>query len=115
MADEPTGAADLSLEPQISLVSRAEKPSQRDQLEEVIRRARDRQEPIRLRLPLHFYDTEQGRGYTAVRDAAWNITLPSETTSPEAVERFIYTISRCLAALSELGTEQTLRKLGVEP
>lgn len=95
-------------EPQISMTAQA---SQREQIEDVLKRVREKQQPLRLRLPLHFYDLET-RGYTALRDGSWNFTLPGAST-PEHIERLIYTIGKCLTALAQDGMEETLRKLGV--
>lgn len=87
--------------------------TRRDQIEAVIALAREKGEPIRVRLPLTLYGTPQ-RGYIALKDAAWNLQLPTEQTTPEAIERLIHTIGKCLVAIAQDGSEEVLRRLGQE-
>lgn len=97
-------------EPQISLTS-ADRSTQRQQIEEVLVRARAKGEPLRVRIPVHLYDYEESRSYIPVREAAWNLQLPSQDTTPEHLERLIYVLGQCVVAIAEKGSEAVLEML----
>ena len=101
-------------EPPISLISGADKLTQRQQIEEVLDRAKAKQEPVRVRLPFSLYDQADTRGYVFVRDAVWNLQLPSEQTSPETIEKLIHTIGQCIVAIASEGSDAVIAKLAAE-
>lgn len=97
-------------EPQIQLTGQ-DRLSQREQIEGVLGRVKGKGEPLRVRLPFTLYDYDTARGYTFVRDASWNLQLPSEHIVPETIERLIYTIGQCMTAIAREGTEKVLQKI----
>lgn len=100
---------------QISVSSSADRLSQREQIDQVLARAREKKEPVRVRLPLTLYDHDTTRGYVFLRDATWNLQLPSETLTPETVEQLIQTIGKCIVAIAQHGSDEVqeaLRGLG---
>jgi hypothetical protein len=100
-----------SPEPPISLTSGADKLTQRQQIEEVLERTRSKGEPVRVRLPFSLYDQADTRGYVFVRDAVWNLQLPSELTTPETIEKLIATLGACIVAIASEGSDAVIKKL----
>lgn len=96
----------------ITVTSSMDRPSQRDQIAVALARALERNETLRIRLPLSLYDYSENRGYTFVRDAAWNLQLPAVNTTPEMVMRLIETVGKCIVAIAEQGSDEVERKLG---
>lgn len=101
---------------QITVTSGQDRLSQREQIEQVLTRAQAKEEPFRIRLPLTIYDhADYSRSYLFVRDATWNLALPSAQITPETVEQLITTIGKCLVAIAQHGSEEveeSLRNLG---
>ena len=97
-----------------TVTSGTDRLSQREQIELVVARARERQEPIRVRLPFTLYEYSTERAYTFVRDAVWNIQLPVTQTTPETIEKLIDTIGRCIVAIAQEGSDEIMRRL-LEP
>ena len=83
-----------------------DKLSRTDQIAEVVARAQEKREPIRVRIPFTLYDYADARSYVFLRDAAWNLQLPVETTTPEAVEDLIQAIGACIVAIGTHGSRQ---------
>jgi hypothetical protein len=102
-------------EPQITITSSQTRLDQRAQIDQVLERAREKKDTLRIRLPFSLYDYTDTRGYTQVRDAAWNLQLPADQTTPEQVMRLIETIGKCIVAIATHGSEQVeeaLRGMG---
>lgn len=95
-------------DPQISVMDRL---SQRAQIETVLERARMKEEPLRVRIPLTLYEYDAGRNYITLRDAIWNLQLPSETTTPEDVERVVEAMGVFIRCLGEDGVDETVAAL----
>lgn len=98
----------------MTVVAGSNRPSRRDQIDDLIARAQARGEPIRLRLPLSFYDYSDSRSYSFLRDAAWNLSLPSTDATPETIEALIRSLGACLVAIATHGSarvEEVLRLL----
>lgn len=88
------------------------RPTAREQIADVIERARQAGEPLRIRLPFTLYNYQKNRTYEQVRDAVWNITLADvPPVTPEHVEGIIEALGKCVVALSEQGSEAVMRKL----
>lgn len=105
-------------DPQIQLSTASLRQSRRDRIAEVIQLARDRKDPLRIRLPFTLYDYKANRGYAYLRDSTWNITLPSEELTPEQVENLIGTIDRFMIAVANHGSgtvDELLRGLPDTP
>ena len=100
-------------EPPISL-SGADRLTQRQQIDEILLRAQAKGELLRVRIPFSLYDQSEGRGYTYIRDAVWNLQLPSQQTTVEHVEKLIEAIGHCLVAIANEGSEAVVRKLRSE-
>lgn len=101
-------------EPQITITSQ-DRLNQREQIEQVLERAREKNDTLRIRLPFSLYDYTETRGYVQVRDAAWNLQLPADKTTPEMVIRLIETMGKCIVAIATHGSEaveEHLRNLG---
>lgn len=81
-----------------------ERRSRRDQIDRVLARAIARQQPVRIRLPVTFYDSGESRGYVQVRDASWNLQLP-HTTTAETIEELIQTLGMCIVAIAREGSQ----------
>ena len=99
----------------ISVTSGADRIPQREQIEQVLSRAREKGEPVRVRLPFTLYDQDVTRGYVFLRDATWNLQLSSDQITPETIEQLIQTIGQCIVAIAQHGSEQVhkaLRGLG---
>lgn len=101
-------------EPPISLITTADRLTQREQIEEVLARAKAKGEPVRVRMPFSLYDAADTRGYVFLRDAVWNLQLPSDRTSPETIEKLIYTIGQCVVAIAEKGSDAVIKRLAGE-
>lgn len=102
-------------DPKITVTSGHDRPSQQRQIEAVLVRARAKDDTLRIRLPFTLYDYTDSRGYTLIRDAAWNLQLPAADTSPEMVMRLIETIGKCVVAIATHGSdavEDALRGMG---
>lgn len=100
----------------MTVVGSAARPTQRSQIELVIARAKERGEPLRIRLPLSLYDHTDSRSYIFLRDAAWNLSLPVEQATAETIEELIATIGSCLVAVARHGGEKVRVALdGLEP
>lgn len=98
-----------------TVVAGIDRLSRREQVEQVLARARERREPLRVRLPMTLYDHADSRSYVFLRNATWNVQLPSETASPEMVEDLITAIGTCLSAIGQHGSQavaETLRGMG---
>ena len=95
----------------ISVVASADRLPQREQIEQVLLRAQQKKEPVRVRLPFSLYDHDVTRGYVFVRDATWNLQLPVDQTTPETIQALIHAIGRCLVAIAEQGSERVIEKL----
>lgn len=98
-------------DPQILVTSPGDRPSAHDQIVEVLERARAKGEPVRVRIPFLLYDHDSSRGYTTVRDTAYNMALPSAETTPEAIERMFEAIGKCIVLIAQEGSDAMLRKL----
>lgn len=98
-------------EPSISVTSPADRLTAHEQIEQVLERARVKGEPLRIRLPFSLYDQADSRTYVGVRDAAWNLALPSEHTTPETVEKLIDTIGQCIVAIAKEGCDTIVARL----
>ena len=97
-------------EPQISLVN-PDRQTQRQQIEEVLARAQATGNLVRVRIPFSLYDTADTRGYVFLRDAVWNLQLPSELTTPETIEKLIATLGACIVAIASEGSDAVIKKL----
>jgi hypothetical protein len=109
------GAGAAVAGPQITITSKQDRPSPREQIDQILERARDKKEPLRIRLPFSLYDYSDSRGYVQVSEAAWNLQLPAEETDSEMVMRLIETIGKCIVAIAAHGSEaveEQLRGLG---
>lgn len=95
-------------EPQIQLL---DKPTQREQIDEIIARAREKGEPVRIRLPVALYNYKESRGYVELREASWNLQLPSDTATPESVGTIIQAIDVFIRTLSEVGAAAVMERL----
>lgn len=100
-------------EPQFTVTSGADRLSSRDQIAQTLERDAQRGEGTRLRIPVTLYDYVGGRTYLALRDTAWNLTLPHGTTV-EQVELLIEAIGKCIVAVGEQGPALVLMKLESE-
>jgi len=98
------------VEPQISLVN-PDRQTQRQQIEEVLTRAQAKGDLLRVRIPFSLYDTTDTRGYVFLRDAVWNLQLPSELTTPETIEKLIATLGACIVAIAAEGSDAVIKKL----
>lgn len=99
----------------ITVTSGADRLSQREQIDQVLARAREKKEPVRVRLPFTLYDHDTTRGYVFVRDATWNIQLPSEHLTADTIEQLIQTIGKCIVAIAQHGSDEVheaLRGMG---
>lgn len=99
----------MNAEPQASLSIRA---TAREQIAVAIQLAQSKEQPLRIRIPFGVYNYNQSRGYTFVRDAAWNLSMPSEAVTVEHVEKYINALGRCIAAIITDGPEGVVAKLG---
>lgn len=100
----------MPLEPlAISVTSGADRLSQREQITQVLGWAQEKGQPVRVRLPFTLYDTD--RSYVFIRDATWNLELPSAALTPETIEQLIQTIGRCIVAIATQGSDAVLGKL----
>lgn len=95
-------------EPLISFVDRR---SQAEQIAEILERTRARNEVVRVRIPFMLYDYGDNRNYAGIRDASWNLQLPTDRTTPETIARLIDTIGQCIVAIAREGSENVLTKL----
>lgn len=93
---------------QISVTSSADKLPQREQIEQLLQRAKDKAEPLRIRVPLTLYDS---KNYVFLRDAAWNLQLPAEQVSVEQIEQLIGAIGTCITAIARDGSAAVVEKL----
>lgn len=91
------------------------KPSQRQQIEEILQRAAGQpQQVLRARIPFSLYDHQSdNRNYVQLRDATWTMALPLDKTTPESVEQLISTLGACIHAIANEGCQQVLEKLAV--
>lgn len=96
---------------QISVSASTDRLTRREQIEQVLERARSKKEPIRVRIPFQLYDYDTTRGYLNVRDASWNLTLPILQATPDTVEDLIAVIDKFVRALGELGARGTAERL----
>jgi hypothetical protein len=102
-------------EPQIQITTPANRASAQDQILEVLERAKLKQDVFRIRIPFTLYEYGVSRNYATVRDAVWNIAIPTDQVSVEYVETLIQTIGVCIAAIAKEGADVVVAKLGVEP
>lgn len=98
-------------EPQIQVSNAADKPTAREQIELILERARAKGDPLRVRIPFGLYDLGDTRNYLFIRDATWNLQLPSDRTTPEMIEKLIHTIGRCIVAIADQGSDVVIAKL----
>jgi len=98
-------------EPQIQVASGLDRPTQREQIDEIIARAQEKGGPVRIRLPLSVYNYAESRGYIELRDAAWNLQLSSEGLAPESVEALISAIHTFIRTLGEIGAAAVVERL----
>lgn len=99
-------------EPQMSFSSATTGQTQAQQIAAVLALAQAKQLPMRVRIPFSLYDHDPvSRNYVNVKDAAWNLALPSEGLEVAHVERLIHTIGVCMAAIAREGSERVLEKL----
>jgi hypothetical protein len=49
-----------------------------------------------------------------LRDAVWNLQLPSELTTPETIEKLIATLGACIVAIASEGSDAVIKKLAAE-
>jgi hypothetical protein len=99
----------VSESPTVTMSGDRQRPTSRQQIEEVLVRARLKNEPLRVRLPFTLYDHDVTRTYVVLRDTAWNISLPQ--ASVEGVEDLIGTISLCLNEIILRGTASVRARL----
>jgi hypothetical protein len=99
----------------IEVASGLDRPSQRDQIADIIARAREKGEPVRLRLPLSLYNYAANRGYIELRDASWNLKLASDQVTPEAVELIITALHTFVRTLGEVGAQAAMARLLLQP
>lgn len=100
----------------ITVTSGSERLSRREQIAEVLVRAVEKREPIRVRLPFTLYDHADSRSYVFLRDATWNLQLPVQQTTPEMIEDLIHAIGQCIVAIAQHGSaevEDALRGMGM--
>ena len=88
-------------EPQIQVSVRV---TQREQLEEALRRAAEINKPRLLRIPMMLYDYDGNRGYYSLREASWTLTLPN-SVEPETVQGVIQAMDRFIQELGQRGVE----------
>jgi hypothetical protein len=99
-------------EPPISLASGpTTRVTRTEQITEILARAREKDEPVRVRIPFGLYEYSQNRNYLFLRDTAWNLTLPTDQTTPETVEALIDAVGTCIAAIAGKGSARVLAKL----
>lgn len=87
------------------IVSHGQRRSQVEQLTAMLSQAHELQRPVRIRLPFTYYD-HTTRGYTQVRDAAWNLQLPVEQTTPETIAQLIAVLGQCIVAIAQHGSAE---------
>ena len=95
----------------MTVSSSADRATQREQITQVLERNAAKGEPVRVRIPFTLYDAEMNRGYQAIREAAWNLTLDGATTTPEIIEDLIATIGRCIVAIAQEGSIHVIERL----
>ena len=98
-------------DPQISV---SDRPTRADQLEQILDRARQRQEALRVRIPITLYSHDSTRAYVMLRDAAWNLQLPIAHTDADTIEKLVGAFDRFIRRLGELGIEGVEAKLDSE-
>jgi hypothetical protein len=96
-------------EPQITVGGTG---TRREQLESFLQATSDREEPLRLRIPVMVYDGAKGN-YTTVRDTAWTLIIASPTL--ESVEDVLTTLGVCIHALEAHGPAGTRELLIARP
>lgn len=94
-------------------VTGADRLNRREQLEQIFTRARERAKDgiLRVRLPLSIFDYTDQRTHVYIRDAAWNLQLPLEHTTPDDIEQLIKVIGVCLTAVAREGAEKVKERL----
>ena len=97
-------------EPTISMQS-SERPTRRQQLETAIAAVTAKNDPLRLRMPVTIYGGDGN--YETLRDTTFNFTLEGATV--ESTEVVIDTISTLLNTMTQIGVQETLRRLTAEP
>lgn len=97
----------------LSFVSPRRPASLQDQLEQLLEgyRKQEAAGPVRVRIPLTIYDIADSRTYIPIREAAWNLQLPIEQTTPETIERLIEVIGKVIVAVATEGSETILRRI----
>jgi hypothetical protein len=99
----------------IKVTAGTDRPSAPAQIQQIIDLVRaEKGEDIRLRLPLSIFDPE-GRNYTPIRDAFWNLRLPAESTDVAQVEELIEALGKCIVALASEGPAAVIQKLAAQP
>lgn len=92
--------------------------TRREQIDTVLRSAVEHQETVvRVRIPVTLYDyssDNQNRNYTHLRDAAWNIQLPTSQTTPEVIEDLIEVLGQCMVAIAGEGSARVRERLALE-
>ena len=105
IADPPDTA------PQITLIDNT--PGTRhDQLEAIFAIVGERQEPMRVRIPIQCYDPRT-RAYNGLRDTSWSMHIDNPTH--EVVEALIATFDAMVRAIQEVGTARTQELLSARP
>lgn len=96
---------------QITVTSGSERRTQSEQIDQVLARAQEKHGPLRIRLPFSLYDYDTTRGYVFVRDATWNLQLPSAQATRETIEELIEILGTCIVAIAQEGVETVRKKL----
>jgi len=89
---------------QIIVTSGADRLSQREQIQQVLQRAQQRNEPLRIRIPFTLYDHAATRSYVFPRDATWNLQIPQQQLTVEMVQDLIATLGKCITAVAQHGS-----------
>lgn len=100
---------------QITVTSGADRLSQREQIAQVLHRAQQRGEPLRIRIPFTLYDHAHTRSYVFPRDATWNLQIPQATLTVENVQELIATLGKCITTIALHGSaevDEALRGIG---
>ncbi len=97
--------------PQISVTTSTDRPTRREQIDQVLGRARAKNESIRVRIPFQLYEYDEKRGYINIRDTAWNLTLPILNATPDTVEELIGVIEKFVRTLGDIGIHSTTERL----
>lgn len=104
MAESEDAQVTESVGTAITLEASADRLTPVEQLQQALELAREKREPLRLRVACQVYDLPS-RTYGNVRDAIWRLTVPAET-SAEAVKGMIDAVQLALETLAAVGAEE---------